>query len=216
MKYYNFNSIEFNKLMNEGDLGALEYIKETILDNMEEDLFNMNRVDYLKSLYSSVIALNTCVVATEQCGNATERHDTFDKYAEMRDMLFDELGIKYDNYDNEYYVELEDEEDEDADYNDDEEEYLDEEEDYEEEEYKETLKGVGVRDVENGLEIMIMGVESGLLAKYEINMNIKGYTEEELFNACYNISNKINSKYYEVEELTKDHIVEIIREELIK
>ena len=63
---------------------------------------------------------------------------------------------------------------------------------------------------------MIMGVESGLLAKYEINMNIKGYTEEELFNACYNISNKINSKYYEVEELTKEHIVEIIREELIK
>ena len=34
MRYYNFNSIEFNKLMNEGDLGALEYIKETILDNM--------------------------------------------------------------------------------------------------------------------------------------------------------------------------------------
>jgi hypothetical protein len=210
--YNNFDIVKFNKEMNGGDLGALEYIKKTILDNMEEDLFNMNRVDYLKSLYSSVIALNTCVVATEQCGNATERHDTFDKYAEMRDMLFDELGIKYDYDYNEYYIE--NEEDEDADYDDD--EYLDEEEDYEEEEYKETLKGVGVRDVENGLEIMIMGVESGLLAKYEINMNIKGYTEEELFNACYNISNKINSKYYEVEELTKEHIVEIIREELIK
>lgn len=212
--YNNFDIVKFNKEMNGGDLGALEYIKETILDNMKEDLFNMNRVDYLKSLYSSVVALNTCVITTEQCENATERHDTFDKYVEMRDMLFDELGIKYNNYDNEYYVELEDEEDEDADYDDD--EYLDEEEDYEEEEYKETLKGVGVRDVENGLEIMIMGVESGLLAKYEINMNIKGYTEEELFNACYNISNKINSKYYEVEELTKEHIVEIIREELIK
>lgn len=211
MRYYNFNSIEFNKLMKEGDLGALEYIKETILDNMKEDLFTMNRVDYLKSLYSSVIALNTCVIATEQCENATKRHDTFDRYAEIRDLLFDELGIKYDNYDNEYYVELEDEEDEDADYDDEEEEYLEEEENY-----KESLKGVGVRDVENGLEIMIMGVESGLLAKYEINMNIKGYTEEELFNACYNISNKINSKYYEVEELTKEHIVEIIREELIK
>ena len=210
--YNNFDIVKFNKEMNGGDLGALEYIKETILDNMEEDLFNMNRVDYLKSLYSSVVALNTCVITTEQCENATERHDTFDKYAEMRDMLFDELGIKYDYDYNEYYIE--NEEDKDADYDDD--EYLDEEEDYEEEEYKETLKGVGVRDVENGLEIMIMGVESGLLAKYEINMNIKGYTEEELFNACYNISNKINSKYYEVEELTKDHIVEIIREELIK
>lgn len=209
--YNNFDIVKFNKEMNGGDLGALEYIKETILDNMKEDLFNMNRVDYLKSLYSSVVALNTCVITTEQCENATERHDTFDKYAEMRDMLFDELGIKYDYDYNEYYIELEDdEEDEDADY-EDEEEYLEEEENY-----KESLKGVGVRDVENGLEIMIMGVESGLLAKYEINMNIKGYTEEELFNACYNISNKINSKYYEVEELTKDHIVEIIREELIK
>lgn len=209
--YNNFDIVKFNKEMNGGDLGALEYIKETILDNMEEDLFNMNRVDYLKSLYSSVIALNTCVVATEQCGNATERYDTFDKYAEIRDLLFEELGIKYDFDYNEYYIENENnEEDEDADY-EDEEEYLEEEENY-----KESLKGVGVRDVENGLEIMIMGVESGLLAKYEINMNIKGYTEEELFNACYNISNKINSKYYEVEELTKDHIVEIIREELIK
>lgn len=210
--YNNFDIVKFNKEMNGGDLGALEYIKETILDNIEEDLFNMNRVDYLKSLYSSVIALNTCVVATEQCENATERHNTFDKYTEIRDLLFNELGIKYDYDYNEYYIE--NDEDEDADYDDD--EYLDEEEDYEEEEYKETLKGVGVRDVENGLEIMIMGVESGLLAKYEINMNIKGYTEEELFNACYNISNKINSKYYEVEELTKEHIVEIIREELIK
>lgn len=209
--YNNFDIVKFNKEMNGGDLGALHYIKETILDNMQEDLFKMNRVDYLKSLYSSVIALNTCVVATEQCENATENYDTYDKYAEIRDLLFDELGIKYNNDYNEYYIENEDE---DADYDDD--EYLDEEEDYEEEKYKETLKGVGVRDVENGLEIMIMGVESGLLAKYEINMNIKGYTEEELFNACYNISNKINSKYYEVEELTKDHIVEIIREELIK
>ena len=209
--YNNFDIVKFNKEMNGGDLGALEYIKETILDNMKEDLFNMNRVDYLKSLYSSVVALNTCVITTEQCENATERHDTFDKYAEMRNILFDELGIKYDYDYNEYYIELEDdEEDEDADY-EDEEEYLEEEENY-----KESLKGVGVRDVENGLEIMIMGVESGLLAKYEINMNIKGYTEEELFNACYNISNKINSKYYEVEELTKEHIVEIIREELIK
>lgn len=207
--YNNFDIVKFNEEMNGGDLGALHYIKETILDNMQEDLFKMNRVDYLKSLYSSVIALNTCVVATEQCENATERHDTFDKYTEIRDLLFNELGIKYDYYDNEYYVELEDEEDEDADY--EEEEYLEEEENY-----KESLKGVGVRDVENGLEIMIMGVESGLLAKYEINMNIKGYTEEELFNACYNISNKINSKYYEVKELTKEHIVEIIREELIK
>jgi len=207
--YNNFDIVKFNEEMDGGDLGALKYIKETILDNMKEDLFNMNRVDYLKSLYSSVVALNTCVIATEQCENATERHDTFDKYAEMRDLLFDELGIKYDYDYNEYYIENENEEDEDADY-EYEEEYL------EEENYKESLKGVGVRDVENGLEIMIMGVESGLLAKYEINMNIKGYTEEELFNACYNISNKINSKYYEVDELTKEHIVEIIREELIK
>ena len=71
-------------------------------------------------------------------------------------------------------------------------------EDEEEVEYKplETLVGVGVKDTENGIEIMLMGMTSGLLQKYEIIMNIKNYDETDLFNICYEISNEIKNLYY--------------------
>ena len=60
----------------------------------------------------------------------------------------------------------------------------------------ETLKGVGVKDTENGIEIMLMGMTSGLLQKYEIIMNIKNYDETDLFNICYEISNEVKNLYY--------------------
>lgn len=60
----------------------------------------------------------------------------------------------------------------------------------------ETLKGVGVKDTDNGLEIMLMGTTSGLLQKYEVVMNIKNYDETDLFNICYEISNDIKKLYY--------------------
>lgn len=103
----NFDIVIFNKEINGGDLGALEYIKETILDNMQEDLIKMNRVDYLKSLYNAVISLNTCVVVTEQCSEATQKYGIYDRYAELRDLLFEEIGICYSYDYNEYYIESE-------------------------------------------------------------------------------------------------------------
>ena len=60
----------------------------------------------------------------------------------------------------------------------------------------ETLKGVGVKDTDNGLEIMLMGTTSGLLQKYEVVMNIKNYDETDLFNICYEISNEVKNLYY--------------------
>ena len=60
----------------------------------------------------------------------------------------------------------------------------------------ETLKGVGVKDTENGIEIMLMGMTSGLLQKYEIIMDIKNYDETDLFNICYEISNEVKNLYY--------------------
>ena len=60
----------------------------------------------------------------------------------------------------------------------------------------ETLKGVGVKDTKNGIEIMLMGATSGLLQKYEIIMNIKNYNETDLFNICYEISNEVKNLYY--------------------
>ena len=103
----NFSIVEFNKLIDGGDLGALEYIKKTMLDNLHEDLYKMNRVDYLKSLYDSVISLNTCVVATEQCSDATKIYGIFDKYAELRDLLFKEFDIYYDYDKNKYCLKKE-------------------------------------------------------------------------------------------------------------
>lgn len=90
-------------------------------------------------------------------------------------------------------------------------------EDFEDEEnYKEMLKGVSVKDIQNGLEIIIIGVESGIIGRYDIEINIKGYTEMELFDICYIVANKIASKYYEVEELCRDDIIEIVRDNFIK
>ena len=112
--------------------------------------------------------------------------------------LFDKYHFGFHNYEDEDY--------EDEDYED----YEDEEENY-----KESLKGVSVKDTEKGLEIIIIGIESGVLAKYEIEINIKGYTEMELFDICYKIAEKIRSKYYE-EDLTREMIVEIARSEFVK
>ena len=72
-------------------------------------------------------------------------------------------------------------------YNNKLEEYNNEDEEEMNYEPLETLVGVGVKDTENGIEIMLMGMASGLLQKYEIIMNIKNYDETDLFNICYEI-----------------------------
>lgn len=98
-----FDSVKFTEKMQWGEINGLDYIKETIIDNLEEDKDKMTRTDYLKSLYEAVVCLNTCVVATEQCSDIGDKNcETFDRYAELRDFLFEELGIKYD-WDNDYY-----------------------------------------------------------------------------------------------------------------
>jgi hypothetical protein len=100
--YYDFDIAVFNKELQNGDLGALKYIKKTILDNLKVDAVKMNRVDYLWGLYNGVIALNNCVIATEQCSYATEINGIYDKYAELRDLLFEELGLV--DSDGRYYI----------------------------------------------------------------------------------------------------------------
>ena len=77
-----------------------------------------------------------------------------------------------------------------------EEEYNNEDEEEINYEPLETLKGVGVKDTKNGIEIMLMGATSGLLQKYEVVMNIKNYDETDLFNICYEISNEVKNLYY--------------------
>ena len=92
-------------------------------------------------------------------------------------------------------------------------------EDEEEMDYEplETLKGVGVKDTDNGLEIMLMGTTSGLLQKYEVVMNIKNYDETDLFNICYEISNDIKNLYYNNNGIPSEtQVKEVIRNIIVK
>ena len=92
-------------------------------------------------------------------------------------------------------------------------------EDEEEVEYEplETLKGVGVKDTENGIEIMLMGMTSGLLQKYEIIMNIKNYNETDLFNICYEISNEVKNLYYNNNGIPSEtQVKEVVRNIMVK
>ena len=97
------------------------------------------------------------------------------------------------------------------------EEYNNEDEEEVEYEPLETLKGVGVKDTENGIEIMLMGMTSGLLQKYEVIMNIKNYDETDLFNICYEISNDIKDLYYSVGRIpTQEEVLNVVREVMVK
>ena len=81
----------------------------------------------------------------------------------------------------------------------------------------ETLKGVGVKDTDNGLEIMLMGTTSGLLQKYEVVMNIKNYDETDLFNICYEISNEIKNLYYNNNGVPSEtQVKEVVRNIIVK
>ena len=82
-----------------------------------------------------------------------------------------------------------------------EEEYNNEDEEEVEYEPLETLKGVGVKDTENGLKIMLIGTDDNVLGEYELIMNISGYKEIQLFNICYEISKNIKDLYYNVRRI---------------
>ena len=98
-----------------------------------------------------------------------------------------------------------------------EEEYNNEDEEEINYEPLETLKGVGVKDTENGIEIMLMGMTSGLLQKYEIIMNIKNYDETDLFNICYEISNEVKNLYYNNNGIPSEtQVKEVVRNIMVK
>lgn len=93
--YKDFDIKKFNEEFNAGDLSGLEYIGKTIIDNLEEDLVNLTRTDYLKGLYKAVIGLNNSLIAYETGkGFITDKY-FYDYYYNIRDMFFDEIGIEY-------------------------------------------------------------------------------------------------------------------------
>lgn len=96
---------------------------------------------------------------------------------------------------------------------------LDDEDMEDDEDYKplETLIGVGVNDTEKGLKIILVGYNNNVLAEYEIEMNIKGYKEIELFNVCYEISKDIKDLYYSVGRIpTQEEVLNVVREVMVK
>ena len=97
------------------------------------------------------------------------------------------------------------------------EEYNNENEEEMDYEPLETLKGVGVKDTEKGLKIILVGYNNNVLGEYEIEMNIKGYKEIELFNVCYEISKDIKDLYYSVGRIpTQEEVLNVVREVMVK
>ena len=98
-----------------------------------------------------------------------------------------------------------------------EEEYNNEDEEEIDYEPLETLKGVGVKDTENGLKIMLVGTDDNVLGEYELIMNISGYKEIQLFNICYEISKNIKDLYYNVRKIpTQEEVLNVVREVMVK
>jgi hypothetical protein len=101
--YKDFDIKKFNEEFNAGDLSGLEYIGKTIINNLKEDLDNFTRTDYLKGLYKAVMGLNNCLIAYETGkGFITDKY-FYDYYYNIRDMFFDEIGLKT-NDNGEFYL----------------------------------------------------------------------------------------------------------------
>ena len=89
-------------------------------------------------------------------------------------------------------------------------------EEYEEEPI-EILKGVGVKDTENGLKIMLVGTDDNVLGEYELVVNISGYKEIQLFNICYEISKNVKDLYYNVRRIpTQEEVLNVVREVMVR
>lgn len=97
------------------------------------------------------------------------------------------------------------------------EEYEDNDDNEEDYEPLATLVGVGVKDTENGLKIMLVGTDDNVLGEYELAVNISGYKEMELFNVCYEISKDIKDLYYSVGRIpTQEEVLNVVREVMVK
>ena len=96
---------------------------------------------------------------------------------------------------------------------------LEEDNDDNEEDYEPlaTLVGVGVKDTENGLKIMLVGTDDNVLGEYELVVNISGYEEIQLFNICYEISKNIKDLYYNIRRIpTQEEVLNVVREVMVK
>ena len=62
-------------------------------------------------------------------------------------------------------------------------------------------------------KFVLMGVESGVIATYEVELDLKKYSEDRLFSVCGDICNRINNLYYLTNgEITQNMVDEIVKE----
>lgn len=112
LDYYDFDIVKFSNEMKHGDIFGLDYIKDTIIKNIQEELKNekidkYSYNDYINNLYSSIRCLNECVFMYE-CTDV-KTNFKYDLYFETRDLLLDALGIEYNfDYDIYQFKEVED------------------------------------------------------------------------------------------------------------
>lgn len=89
---------DLNKFYNEfngGDLWGLEYLERTLIAKMREKTFcspDITKEDYLINLFYAVKKLNYCNQVYEDTD--IENNFNWDVYANVRDLLFKELGIE--------------------------------------------------------------------------------------------------------------------------
>lgn len=98
LNYYNFDIVKFNNEIQDSDLLGLEYINDTIIKNIQEELKNekidkYSYNDYINNLYSSVRCLNECVFMYE-CTDIKTNFN-YDLYCNAKELLLDVLGIEY-------------------------------------------------------------------------------------------------------------------------
>ena len=64
---------------------------------------------------------------------------------------------------------------------------------YYDNEYQEpipTLKGVGVKDTEKGIKVILMSIEEEILGTYEVETNMSGYNDIDLCKICYSFTSR--------------------------
>ena len=90
-----FNYEEFKKEFQSSYLSGLQYIEKTLYiewKNKPYELVDYTKEEYLMSLFGAVMYLNYCNQVYE-CSRKTKTMFNYDYYAEIRDLLFKELGF---------------------------------------------------------------------------------------------------------------------------
>lgn len=80
----------------------------------------------------------------------------------------------------------------------------------------ELLSGVGVRDIPNGVKVVLMGTNDNIVDTFEVECgSIEDYNDMKLYSTCLTISKRVNDLYYEYEgELTQEIVENVVKEEI--